>query len=118
MLLKDNIESKEMPTTAGSMALITNDTGRDAPIVEKLKAAGAIILGKTNLSEWQTFALNPLSAAGVPSWRAYPKTPYAIKKCLWLVIGLGSGHVAAPRVTCRGYRKPMALLFVRHPLTG
>ncbi|MEL7442547.1 MAG: amidase family protein, partial [Pseudomonadota bacterium] len=43
VLLKDNIESKEMPTTAGSMALITNDTGRDAPIVEKLKAAGAII---------------------------------------------------------------------------
>ena len=52
VLLKDNIESAEMPTTAGSMALINNNTGRDAPIVAKLKAAGAIILGKTNLSEW------------------------------------------------------------------
>lgn len=52
---KDNIETRELPTTAGSLALIENDTGRDAPIVARLRDQGAIILGKTNLSEWANF---------------------------------------------------------------
>ena len=53
ILLKDNIETRdEMPTTAGSLALAANLTHRDAPLVARLRAAGAIILGKTNLSEW------------------------------------------------------------------
>ena len=55
ILLKDNIESAEQPTTAGSLALRDNLTNRDAPIVANLRAAGAIILGKTNLSEWANF---------------------------------------------------------------
>ena len=53
ILLKDNIEAAgAMPTTAGSLALKDNITNRDAFLVARLKAAGAIILGKTNLSEW------------------------------------------------------------------
>ncbi|MET1256532.1 amidase [Aliikangiella maris] len=52
ILVKDNVETSTMPTTAGSLILANNMTKRDAPIVTKLKAAGAIILGKTNLSEW------------------------------------------------------------------
>ncbi|MGF1549140.1 MAG: amidase, partial [Sphingomonadaceae bacterium] len=53
ILLKDNIEARgPLPTTAGSLALIDNVTGRDAPLVANLRAAGAIILGKANLSEW------------------------------------------------------------------
>jgi amidase len=52
ILVKDNIETADMPTTAGSLALLGNHTGRDAPLVARLRAAGAIILGKTNLSEW------------------------------------------------------------------
>jgi amidase len=53
ILLKDNIEaSGPMPTTAGSLALKDNVTGRDAPLVARLRTAGAVILGKTNLSEW------------------------------------------------------------------
>ena len=53
ILLKDNIESADpMPTTAGSLALIDNVSGRDATLAGKLRAAGAVILGKTNLSEW------------------------------------------------------------------
>ena len=53
ILLKDNIESAgPLPTTAGSLALTDNVSGRDAPLVARLRAAGAIILGKTNLSEW------------------------------------------------------------------
>lgn len=55
VLLKDNIETEELPTTAGSLALRNNNTQRDAPIVSKLRNAGAIILGKTNLSEWANF---------------------------------------------------------------
>ncbi|APZ46796.1 amidase [Polaribacter reichenbachii] len=52
ILLKDNINTKEMPTTAGAIALQRNYTKNDAFIVEKLKEKGALILGKVNLSEW------------------------------------------------------------------
>jgi amidase len=56
VLLKDNIESADpMPTTAGSLALLDNVTRRDAPIVANLRAAGAVVLGKANLSEWANF---------------------------------------------------------------
>lgn len=55
ILLKDNINTKEMPTTAGALALQRNFTKNDAFIVQKLKENGAIILGKVNLSEWAYF---------------------------------------------------------------
>ena len=50
VLIKDNVETRDMPTTAGSLALADNRTGRDAPLVSRLRTAGAVILGKTNLS--------------------------------------------------------------------
>jgi amidase len=53
IMIKDNIESRgPLPTTAGSLALANNVTNRDAPLVARLRAAGAVIVGKTNLSEW------------------------------------------------------------------
>ena len=56
ILLKDNIESADpLPTTAGSLALARSVRGVDAPLVARLRAAGAIILGKANLSEWANF---------------------------------------------------------------
>ncbi len=56
VLLKDNIESKDaMATTAGALALEDNISGRDSPLVAGLRKAGAIILGKTNLSQWANF---------------------------------------------------------------
>jgi len=55
VLIKDNIETGDQPTTAGSILLKDNYTRRDAPLVVKLRQAGAIILGKTNLSEWANF---------------------------------------------------------------
>ena len=56
VLLKDNIEARDpMPTTAGSLALADNTTGRDAFFVARLREAGVVILGKTNLSEWANF---------------------------------------------------------------
>ena len=59
ILLKDNIEADgPLPTTAGSMALLSNVTHRDAPLVARLRAADAVILGKTNLSEWANIRSN------------------------------------------------------------
>jgi len=55
ILLKDNINTNNMPTTAGAIALVENKNTNNAFIVEKLKAKGALILGKVNLSEWAYF---------------------------------------------------------------
>jgi amidase len=67
ILIKDNIETLDpTATTAGSLALKDNVTGRDAPLVAKLRAAGAIILGKTNLSEWA----NIRSSHSISGWSA------------------------------------------------
>lgn len=55
VLLKDNIETTAQATTAGSLALVDNHTGRDAEITRRMRAAGLLIAGKTNLSEWANF---------------------------------------------------------------
>jgi amidase len=56
VLLKDNIDTADkMQTTAGSLALADQPAKRDAFLVERLRTAGAVILGKTNLSEWANF---------------------------------------------------------------
>ncbi|MFZ5657719.1 MAG: amidase [Pseudomonadota bacterium] len=55
LLLKDNIDAMPMATTAGSLALAEHRPARDAFLVERLRAQGAVILGKTNLSEWANF---------------------------------------------------------------
>ena len=55
ILLKDNIDAVGMANSAGSLALADNHPQHDAFIVARLRAAGAVILGKTNLSEWANF---------------------------------------------------------------
>lgn len=56
IMIKDNIDTGDkMMTTAGSLALLGNVVGEDAFIVKKLREAGAVLLGKTNLSEWANF---------------------------------------------------------------
>ena len=56
VLIKDNIDSGDrMMTTAGSLALAGTPAPRDAPLVANLRAAGLVLLGKTNLSEWANF---------------------------------------------------------------
>ena len=80
LLLKDNIESAdEMATTAGSLALKDNVTHRDAAVVARLRAAGVVILGKTNLSEWANFR----SAHSMSGWSAIGgmvRNPYALNR--------------------------------------
>lgn len=66
ILLKDNIETADMPTTAGSLALTNNAPGRDAPLVTRLREGGAVIVGKTNLSEWA----NIRSSESISGWSA------------------------------------------------
>jgi amidase len=56
VLIKDNIDTADrMRTTAGSLALMDARPARDAVVVERLRGAGAVIVGKTNLSEWANF---------------------------------------------------------------
>ncbi len=55
VLIKDNIETRDMPTTAGAHALADLRTARDATVVARLRDAGAVMLGKANLSEWANF---------------------------------------------------------------
>lgn len=80
IVIKDNIETGDgTATTAGSDALAANVTRRDAPLVRRLKDAGAIVLGKTNLSEWA----NIRSAHSISGWSALGglvKNPYALDR--------------------------------------
>src|SRR4029077_20768385 len=56
LLVKDNIATADgLQTTAGSLALYNSKVPADAPLIQKLRAAGAIILGKANLGEWANF---------------------------------------------------------------
>jgi len=76
LLLKDNIESKDpIATTAGSLALAGARHATDAPLVARLRAAGAIVLGKANLSEWANFrsshSISGWSAVGGQTRNAY-----------------------------------------------
>lgn len=67
ILLKDNIETLDpVATTAGAIALKDNITGRDSPLVAGLRAQGAVILGKTNLSQWANFR----SESSISGWSA------------------------------------------------
>jgi amidase len=80
ILIKDNIESADpMATTAGSLALQNNMPGRDAPLVARLRAAGAIILGKTNLSEWANFR-STHSISGWSGVGGQVRNPYALDR--------------------------------------
>jgi len=80
ILIKDNIEtSGPLPTTAGSLALADNVTGRDAPLVARLRAAGAVIMGKANLSEWANIRSSD-SISGGSAVGGQVRNPYALNR--------------------------------------
>ena len=93
ILLKDNIGTDDtMQTTAGSLALVNSRVPGDAPIVSRLRAAGAVILGKANLSEWANFRgfapFNGWSARG-----GFTRDPYLLS---FDPCGSSSGSAVAP----------------------
>ncbi len=91
VLIKDNIDTRELPTTAGSLALADNRTNRDAPMVTQLRAQGAVILGKTNLSEWANIRSNN-SMSGWSAVGGLVRNPYALDRT---ACGSSSGSGAA-----------------------
>jgi amidase len=92
VLLKDNIETKDnLPTTAGSWALIDNTNNRDAPLAAKLREHGAVILGKANLSQWANFRSED-SVSGWSSVRGQVRNPHSLNRS---PCGSSSGSGAA-----------------------
>ena len=80
VLLKDNIDTADhMLTTAGSLALTISRPTQDAFIVKRLRASGALILGKTNLSEWANFR-STHSTSGWSGRGGQTKNPYALDR--------------------------------------
>lgn len=80
VLIKDNIDTADrMQTTAGSLALLGSRPARDAFIVGRLRAAGAVLLGKTNLSEWANFR-STMSSSGWSGRGGQTENPYELAR--------------------------------------
>jgi amidase len=91
VLAKDNIDTVDQPTTAGSLALTSSLPMADAPLVTRLRDAGAIVLGKTNLSEWANFR-SPHSVSGWSAVGGLTANPWALDRSAG---GSSSGSGAA-----------------------
>jgi amidase len=92
LLVKDNIDTGDkMMTTAGSLALDGSPAAKDAFVIDKLRKAGAIILGKTNLSEWANFR-GMQSSSGWSARGGQCRNPYAFDRT---ASGSSSGSAAA-----------------------
>jgi amidase len=80
VLIKDNIDTADrMMTTAGSLALVGSKPSKDSFVAQKLRAAGAVILGKTNLSEWANIRSSH-STSGWSGRGGLTKNPYALDR--------------------------------------
>jgi amidase len=80
ILVKDNIDTGDrMATTAGSMALHGSRAGSDAFVVARLRKAGMVVLGKTNLSEWANYR-SARSSSGWSSRGGQTRNPYALNR--------------------------------------
>ncbi len=92
IVLKDNIDTADrMHTSAGSLALADAIAARDAYVVERLRAAGCVLLGKTNLSEWANFR-SSRSTSGWSGRGGQTRNPYALDRN---TSGSSSGSAAA-----------------------
>jgi amidase len=92
VLVKDNLDTHDrMMTTAGSLALLGSVAPRDSTVVKKLRESGAVLLGKTNLSEWANFRANN-STSGWSARGGLTKNPHALDRN---PSGSSSGSAAA-----------------------
>ena len=117
ILIKDNVGTADkMETTAGSLALVGARPTRDAFLVERLRAAGAVILGKTNLSEWANFR-STHSSSGWSGRGGQCRNPYALDRtpsgsssgsavavassfCAAAIGSETNGSIVSPSATC------------------
>ncbi|MEV4312951.1 amidase [Actinocrispum sp. NPDC049592] len=79
VLLKDNVDTRNLPTTAGSRALLNTRPAADASLVTRLYRGGAVILGKTNLSEWANFR-STHSTSGWSGVGGQTNNPYVLDR--------------------------------------
>ena len=95
VLVKDNIATDDqMQTTAGSLALVNSRVPADAVITQRLRGAGAVILGKANLGEWANFrGFNPLGFYGWTARGGATRNPYLLS---YSAFGSSSGSGVAP----------------------
>jgi amidase len=99
MLIKDNIDTADkMHTTAGSLALADNIAARDSFVAQKLRAAGVVVVGKTNLSEWANFR-STHSTSGWSGRGGQTRNPYALDRT---PSGSSSGSGSATAANCCG----------------
>ena len=117
VLIKDNIGTADkMRTSAGSLALAASTPAKDAYIVERLRAAGAVLLGKTNLSEWANFR-STHSSSGWSGRGGLTRNPYVLNRntsgsssgtgaamaATFATVGIGSetdGSIISPSSIC------------------
>jgi amidase len=91
VLVKDNVDTAGLASTAGSLALADEPPGQDAALVRRLREAGMVVLGKTNLSEWANIR-DPHSTSGWSAHGGLTRNPYALNRTAW---GSSSGSGAA-----------------------
>jgi Asp-tRNA(Asn)/Glu-tRNA(Gln) amidotransferase A subunit family amidase len=105
--VKDNFDTYDMPTAVGSLALIGNQPPRDAPFVARLRAAGAIIVGKTNMDEF-AMGIRGLSGAGGRVGNAYDTAQSAGGSSAGSGTAVGAGFVplAVGSDNCGSLRLP------------
>jgi len=91
VLIKDNIDTAGLASTAGSLALADSPPAQDAPLVRRLRDSGMVVLGKTNLSEWANIR-DEHSTSGWSACGGLTRNPYALNRT---ASGSSSGSGAA-----------------------
>ena len=99
VLVKDNIDTAGLASTAGSLALADAPPDRDATLVGRLREAGMVVLGKTNLSEWANIR-DEHSTSGWSAHGGLTRNPYALNRTAW---GSSSGSGAAVAARLAAY---------------
>jgi len=129
VLVKDNLDTHDkMKTSAGSLALANNTAPRDSFVVERLRAAGAVLLGKTNLSEWANFRSTHASS-GWSGRGGQTRNPYSLDRnasgsssgsgvavaanlCAAAIGSETDGSIVSPATTCGivGFKPTLGLV--------
>ena len=98
ILVKDNIDTQGIATTAGSLALASNVPTADAFVIQRIHGAQGLMFGKTNLSEWANFR----STTATSGWSSVGGQTYMGRntayESVWVELGVGGGRRSGPRL--------------------